>query len=152
MVNLLLKVMEDKRDKLLVIVAGYKHLMDDFFSFNPGAFAVHAGGVFAPRLDCTLCHKTWKSARHALTDCCSVFCAGLPSRFPIHITFADYSQPELLQIMEQNLKDRKLCVDDKKWLRTLSKCGPARLPADTKRLEPVSGTRPSIHHSTARAA
>ncbi|XRB25479.1 stage V sporulation protein K [Pseudoscourfieldia marina] len=34
--NLLLKAMEDRREKLVVIVAGYKDDMDEFFSFNPG--------------------------------------------------------------------------------------------------------------------
>jgi probable Rubsico expression protein CbbX len=35
-IDILLQVMENDRDKLVVILAGYKDRMDDFFSSNPG--------------------------------------------------------------------------------------------------------------------
>ncbi len=35
-VNILLQVMENERDKLVVILAGYKDRMDEFFGSNPG--------------------------------------------------------------------------------------------------------------------
>jgi probable Rubsico expression protein CbbX len=35
-IDILLQVMENDRDKLVVILAGYKNRMDDFFSSNPG--------------------------------------------------------------------------------------------------------------------
>ena len=35
-VEILLQVMENDRDKLVVILAGYKNRMDDFFRLNPG--------------------------------------------------------------------------------------------------------------------
>jgi probable Rubsico expression protein CbbX len=35
-VDILLQVMENERDKLVVILAGYKDRMDDFFGSNPG--------------------------------------------------------------------------------------------------------------------
>ena len=35
-VNILLQVMENDRDKLVVILAGYKDRMDEFFGSNPG--------------------------------------------------------------------------------------------------------------------
>ncbi len=35
-IEILLQVMENERDKLVVILAGYKDRMDDFFSSNPG--------------------------------------------------------------------------------------------------------------------
>jgi probable Rubsico expression protein CbbX len=35
-IEILLQVMENQRDDLVVIVAGYKHLMDTFFQSNPG--------------------------------------------------------------------------------------------------------------------
>ena len=35
-IEILLQVMENERDKLVVILAGYKDRMDDFFASNPG--------------------------------------------------------------------------------------------------------------------
>jgi probable Rubsico expression protein CbbX len=35
-IEILLQVMENERDKLVVVLAGYKDRMDDFFSSNPG--------------------------------------------------------------------------------------------------------------------
>jgi probable Rubsico expression protein CbbX len=35
-IEILLQVMENERDRLVVILAGYKDRMDDFFSLNPG--------------------------------------------------------------------------------------------------------------------
>jgi probable Rubsico expression protein CbbX len=35
-IEILLQVMENDRDKLVVVLAGYKDRMDDFFSMNPG--------------------------------------------------------------------------------------------------------------------
>ena len=35
-IEILLQVMENERDKLVVIFAGYKDRMDDFFRSNPG--------------------------------------------------------------------------------------------------------------------
>ena len=35
-IEILLQVMENDRDKLVVILAGYKDRMDDFFRLNPG--------------------------------------------------------------------------------------------------------------------
>jgi AAA lid domain len=35
-IDILLQVMENDRDKLVVILAGYKDRMDDFFESNPG--------------------------------------------------------------------------------------------------------------------
>jgi len=35
-IDILLQVMENERDKLVVILAGYKDRMDDFFGSNPG--------------------------------------------------------------------------------------------------------------------
>ena len=51
-IDILLQVMENERDKLVVILAGYKDRMDSFFSSNPGMssriahhldFAAYAG-------------------------------------------------------------------------------------------------------------
>ena len=36
MIDILLQVMENERDKLVVILAGYKDRMDEFFGSNPG--------------------------------------------------------------------------------------------------------------------
>ena len=35
-IDILLQVMENERDKLVVILAGYKDRMDEFFGVNPG--------------------------------------------------------------------------------------------------------------------
>ncbi len=38
-IEILLQVMEDERDKLVVIFAGYKDRMDEFFRLEPGHVA-----------------------------------------------------------------------------------------------------------------
>lgn len=59
--------MEDHRDQLILILAGYQDEMDWFVEINP----------------------------------------GLRSRFPIHISFPDYSNRELLAIAEMMLQQRE---------------------------------------------
>lgn len=62
----IVKAMEDSRDNLIVILAGYSLEMDQFIRSNP----------------------------------------GLRSRFPIHISFGDYSSDELFQIALQLYQER----------------------------------------------
>lgn len=59
--------MEDHRDHLILILAGYQNEMDWFVEINP----------------------------------------GLRSRFPIHLSFPDYSNKELLAIAEMMLQQRE---------------------------------------------
>lgn len=59
--------MEDQKENLVLILAGYKHEMEWFLRSNPGLY----------------------------------------SRFPIHITFPDYTVEELLQIGKLMLKKRQ---------------------------------------------
>jgi len=66
-IDALVKAMEDHKDNLILILAGYKQEMNDFIKTNP----------------------------------------GLRSRFPIHISFPDYSVNELLQIADLMLKVRQ---------------------------------------------
>lgn len=66
-IDALVKGMEDHRDNLILILAGYQDEMDWFIEANP----------------------------------------GLHSRFPIHITFPDYSIRELLDIAELMLNKRQ---------------------------------------------
>ena len=66
-VDTLLKAMEDHRDDLVVIVAGYTDLMEEFLSSNP----------------------------------------GLRSRFSNFIFFPDYSEDELMKILQQNVASRE---------------------------------------------
>ena len=49
-IEILLQVMEDKRDDLVVILAGYGERMDSFFGSNPG-FSIEGGASHRiPRL------------------------------------------------------------------------------------------------------
>lgn len=66
-IDALVKGMEDHRDNLIVILAGYQDEMDWFIEINP----------------------------------------GLRSRFPIHISFPDYSNDELLAIADLMLQQRQ---------------------------------------------
>ncbi len=66
-IDVLVKAMEDHKDNLVLILAGYKREMEWFLRSNPGLY----------------------------------------SRFPIHITFPDYSVEELLQIGTLMLKKRQ---------------------------------------------
>lgn len=66
-IDVLVKAMEDHKDNLILILAGYKREMEWFLRSNPGLY----------------------------------------SRFPIHITFPDYSVEELLQIGTLMLKKRQ---------------------------------------------
>lgn len=63
-IDTILKAMEDHRDDLVVIVAGYEELMERFIHSNP----------------------------------------GLESRFNRFLHFADYTAPELLEILERQCK------------------------------------------------
>jgi len=78
-IDTLVKGLEDRRDDLLVILAGYPLEMRYFLSLNP----------------------------------------GLHSRFPIHVSFADFSDRELLQIADQFTEDRdyRLTVEARFALR-----------------------------------
>jgi SpoVK/Ycf46/Vps4 family AAA+-type ATPase len=60
-IDTLVKAMEDYKDRLLVIAAGYPIPMEQFLNSNP----------------------------------------GLPSRFPIHIDFPDFTPEELLEILQR---------------------------------------------------
>jgi len=66
-IDALVKGMEDHRDNLILILAGYQDEMDWFIETNP----------------------------------------GLRSRFPIHISFPDYSNDELLAIADLMLQQRQ---------------------------------------------
>jgi len=66
-IDVLVKAMEDQKDNLILILAGYKQEMEWFLRSNPGLY----------------------------------------SRFPIHITFPDYTVEELLQIGLLMLKKRQ---------------------------------------------
>lgn len=66
-IDVLVKAMEDHKDNLVLILAGYKREMEWFLRSNPGLY----------------------------------------SRFPVHITFPDYSVDELLQIGTLMLKKRQ---------------------------------------------
>ncbi|MTJ81109.1 MAG: AAA family ATPase [Telmatospirillum sp.] len=70
-VDTLLKAMEDYRDRLAVIVAGYTAPLRKFVGSNP----------------------------------------GLKSRFTRYIDFADYSPAELMEIMDQMLREREFTLD-----------------------------------------
>lgn len=71
-IDTLVKAMEDQKDNLILILAGYKREMDEFIKTNP----------------------------------------GLKSRFPIYITFPDYSTRELLQIADLMLQQRQYELTD----------------------------------------
>jgi stage V sporulation protein K len=66
-IDALVKGMEDHRDNLILILAGYQDEMDWFIESNP----------------------------------------GLRSRFPVHLTFPDYSSQELLEIADLMLKKKQ---------------------------------------------
>ncbi len=66
-IDVLVKAMEDNKENLVLILAGYKKEMEWFLRSNPGLY----------------------------------------SRFPIHITFPDYTVDELLKIGELMLKKRQ---------------------------------------------
>ena len=66
-IDTIVKGMEDNKDNLIIILAGYKHEMERFMETNP----------------------------------------GLRSRFPIHITFPDYSTGELTDIADLMLQQRQ---------------------------------------------
>lgn len=66
-IDALVKGMEDHKDNLILILAGYRHEMEWFVETNP----------------------------------------GLRSRFPIHITFPDYTTGELLAIADLMLQKRQ---------------------------------------------
>lgn len=69
-IDVLVKGMEDHKDNLILILAGYKEEMEWFLETNP----------------------------------------GLRSRFPIHITFPDYSVKELLDIADLMLEQRQYAL------------------------------------------
>jgi len=71
-IDALVKGMEDHRDNLVLILAGYQDEMDWFIETNP----------------------------------------GLRSRFPIHISFPDYTVRELLAIADLMLKQRQYCLSN----------------------------------------
>lgn len=71
-IDALVKGMEDYRDNLILILAGYQDEMDWFVETNP----------------------------------------GLRSRFPIHITFPDFSNRELLAIADLMLQQRQYCLSN----------------------------------------
>ncbi len=66
-IDVLVKSMEDQKDNLILILAGYRQEMEWFLHCNPGLY----------------------------------------SRFPIHISFPDYTVSELLKIGELMLKKRQ---------------------------------------------
>ena len=76
--DMLLPEMENKRDSLVVVMAGYEKQMDDLMAHNE----------------------------------------GLPSRFPYHFNFEDYSDSELLTILKGIIKEKpKFTVSDEKFVR-----------------------------------
>lgn len=80
-IDVLVKAMEDQKDNLILILAGYKKEMEWFIRTNPGLY----------------------------------------SRFPLHITFPDYSVEELYRIGELMLHKRqyKLAPEAQAALRRL---------------------------------
>jgi stage V sporulation protein K len=68
-IDALVKSMEDYKDNLILILAGYREEMDLFVRSNP----------------------------------------GIRSRFPLHISFPDYSVEELMQIANLMLSQREYC-------------------------------------------
>ena len=59
-IEILLQVMENDRDQLVVILAGYQDRMDDFFSSNPGMSSRIAITSTSPPTPWT---SSWPSAR-----------------------------------------------------------------------------------------
>ena len=80
-IEILLQVMENQRDDLVVIVAGYKDRMDTFFRANPGLFSRIAHHIDFPDYASTellaiadkmleaVQYRLSPSAREALVDC-----------------------------------------------------------------------------------
>lgn len=71
-IDCMVKAMEDYKDDIIIILAGYKHEMECFIETNP----------------------------------------GLRSRFPIHITFPDYTTKELMDIAKVMLDKRQYRLTD----------------------------------------
>jgi len=71
-IEMLLQVMENQREDLVVVLAGYQERMDTFFQFNP----------------------------------------GFRSRIAHHISFPDYTLPELTEIAELMLQQQNYLFDD----------------------------------------
>ncbi|HPU35334.1 MAG TPA: AAA family ATPase [Bacillota bacterium] len=71
-IDALVKGMEDHRDNLILILAGYQEEMDWFVEINP----------------------------------------GMRSRFPVHISFPDYTTGELLTIAESMLKQKQYVLSN----------------------------------------
>ncbi|MEG6615635.1 AAA family ATPase [Peptococcaceae bacterium 1198_IL3148] len=82
-IDCMVKSMEDNKDNLILILAGYQREMDDFIESNP----------------------------------------GLRSRFPIHITFPDYTIQQLMEIATLMLNEReyKLTPEAEEQMRVLLK-------------------------------
>jgi len=89
-IDTLVKAMEDHKDEIILILAGYREEMERFIRSNP----------------------------------------GLRSRFPIHITFPDYSVDELLSIADLMLRKRQYQLNDeaRAQLSQLLKARAAREP------------------------
>lgn len=85
-IDLLVKAMEDMKDDLVLILAGYRHEMNRFLQINP----------------------------------------GLRSRFPLHLTFPDYSADELLSIGLSMFEERQYRLGPssseylERWIRSMS--------------------------------
>ncbi|KAF5840889.1 P-loop containing nucleoside triphosphate hydrolase protein [Dunaliella salina] len=75
--DLLLPEMENRRGRLVVILAGYKRHMEELISYNE----------------------------------------GLPSRFPLVFTFADYSDDELYSMLEKQVEKESFRLEDPKHAR-----------------------------------
>ena len=80
-ISVLLQSMEQYRDRLAVIVAGYPKKMEEFLKSNP----------------------------------------GLSGRFPRgnHISFPDYSPPELMQILDKMLREESYSLDEEARARLI---------------------------------
>lgn len=80
-IDCMVKSMEDNKDNLILILAGYKNEMERFIDSNP----------------------------------------GLRSRFPIHITFPDYTLQQLMEISQLMIKEREyiLTTEAKEQLKTM---------------------------------
>ncbi len=85
-IDLLVKAMEDMKDDLVLILAGYRREMETFLRINP----------------------------------------RLMSRFPLHLTFLDYTADELLRIGQQMFEERQYHLGPsareylERWIRSMS--------------------------------